>query len=169
MQESLEGLRDSKLKKVSNGDQDFARKVGDPLGKKTPLNRSPKIQPLCLEFVRAGVSALGPESLLPQGHLGALGWKNQMPGRRWAGDFASRARDSGHPKTSSNTNTKITITWASGLYFWWSWARWYHNNELYKYLHRNIIVQQWRIKPIEESFDLSIRYEPAKPSTWKTQ
>jgi hypothetical protein len=84
--------------------------VGDPLGKKTPLNRSPKIQPLCPEIVRAGVSALGPESPVPRGHSGALDWTNQMPGRSWAGDLESRAGDSGHPKTGSNTNTKTTIT-----------------------------------------------------------
>jgi hypothetical protein len=82
----------------------------DPLGKKTPLNRSSKIQSLCLEFVRARVSALGPESPVPRGHSGALGWMNQMPGRSWAGDFTSRAGDSGHPKTGSNTNTKTIIT-----------------------------------------------------------
>jgi hypothetical protein len=94
---------------------------------------------------------------------------SQMPGRSWAGDFASRAEDSGHPKTGSNTNTKMTKTWASGLLFWWSWARWNHNNELYKYMHRNIIVQQGRIKQNDERFDLSIRDESAKPSTSKTQ
>jgi hypothetical protein len=36
-------------------------------------------------------------------------------------------------------------------------------------MQRNIIVQQGRIKPNDERFDLSIRDEPAKPSTLKTQ
>jgi hypothetical protein len=36
-------------------------------------------------------------------------------------------------------------------------------------MHRNIIVQQVRIKPNDERFDLSIRDEPAKPPTSKTQ
>ena len=50
---------------------------------------------------------------------------------------------------------KTTITFSSGLCFWWSWARWNHNNEFYKNMHRNIIVQQVRIKPNDERFDLS--------------
>jgi hypothetical protein len=36
-------------------------------------------------------------------------------------------------------------------------------------MHRNIIVQQRRIKANNERFDLSIRDEPVKPSTPKTQ
>jgi hypothetical protein len=36
-------------------------------------------------------------------------------------------------------------------------------------MHRNIIVQPGKIKPNDEWFDLSIRDEPAKPSTSKTQ
>jgi hypothetical protein len=33
------------------------------------------------------------------------------------------------------------ITFASGLCFSWSWARWNHHNELYNFIRRNIIVQ----------------------------
>jgi hypothetical protein len=51
----------------------------------------------------------------------------------------------------------MIITWASRLCFWCSLARWNHNNELYKSMHRNIIVQPRRVKPNEESFDLSIK------------
>jgi hypothetical protein len=47
------------------------------------------------------------------------------------------------------------ITFSSGLHFWWSWARWNHLNELYNFIHRNIIVQQRMIKPNNERFDLS--------------
>jgi hypothetical protein len=47
MQESLKRLRVGKLKKVNNEGQKIVRKVGDPLGKKNPLNRRPKIHPLC--------------------------------------------------------------------------------------------------------------------------
>jgi hypothetical protein len=41
----------------------------------------------------------------------------------------------------------MTITWASGLRFLWSWARWNQNKELYKSLHRNIIVQPRSVTP----------------------
>jgi hypothetical protein len=47
------------------------------------------------------------------------------------------------------------ITYASGLRLRWSWARWNHHNELYNFIHRNIIFQQRRIKPNDERFDLS--------------
>ena len=36
-------------------------------------------------------------------------------------------------------------------------------------MQRNIIVQQWRIKPNGERLDLSIKEQPVKPSTSKTQ
>jgi hypothetical protein len=36
-------------------------------------------------------------------------------------------------------------------------AHWNHNNEIYKSMHRNIIVQQRRVKPNDKRFDLSIK------------
>jgi hypothetical protein len=36
-------------------------------------------------------------------------------------------------------------------------ARWNHHNELYNFIHRNIIVQQRRAKPNDKRFDLSIK------------
>jgi hypothetical protein len=36
-------------------------------------------------------------------------------------------------------------------------------------MHRNIIVQPSKIKPNEESFELSKKYGPIKPPTAKTQ
>jgi hypothetical protein len=56
-----------------------------------------------------------------------------------------------------NINTKMVITFASGLHFWWSWACWNHHIELYDFIHRNIIVQQRRIKLNYKRFDLSIK------------
>jgi hypothetical protein len=53
------------------------------------------------------------------------------------------------------SNTKTTITFASGLRFRWSCARWNHHNELYNIIHRNIIVQQRRMKPNDKRFDLA--------------
>ncbi len=42
-------------------------------------------------------------------------------------------------------------------------GRWNRNEELYKIMQRNIIVQQWRIKPNGERLDLSIKEQPIKP------
>jgi hypothetical protein len=168
MQESLEGLRDrAKLQ----GQQWRRERIGSQPaqgGRRGPFIGPPRKLAVVGHLPRR-LRPWRPESLVPRGHSGASGRMNQVPDRSWAGDFASRAGDSGHPKIGSNTNTKMTITWASGLRFWWSWARWNHNNEIYKYIHRNIIVQQVRIKTNDERFDLSIRDEPAKPSTSKTQ
>jgi hypothetical protein len=36
-------------------------------------------------------------------------------------------------------------------------------------MHRNIIVQQGRVKPNKERFDLSMKDESVKPPTPKTQ
>ena len=58
---------------------------------------------------------------------------------------------------------KSAISFSSGLRFRWSWARWNRNEELYKIMQRNIIVQQWRIKPNGERLDLSIKEQPIKP------
>jgi hypothetical protein len=41
----------------------------------------------------------------------------------------------------SRSLVKIATTFASGLHFWWSWARWNHHNDLYNFIHRKIIVQ----------------------------
>jgi hypothetical protein len=49
------------------------------------------------------------------------------------------------------------MNFASELHFRWSWACWNHHNELYNLIHRNIIVQQRRIKPNNERFDLSLK------------
>jgi hypothetical protein len=51
----------------------------------------------------------------------------------------------------------MVVTFASGLHFRWSWARWNHHNELYNFIHRNIIVQQRRMKPNDKRFDLAIK------------
>jgi hypothetical protein len=51
----------------------------------------------------------------------------------------------------------MAVTFAFGLRFWWSWARWNHHNDLYNVIHRNIIVQQRRIKPNNKRFDLAIK------------
>ena len=56
---------------------------------------------------------------------------------------------------------KSAISFSSGLRFWWSC--WNRNEELYKIMQRNIIVQQWRIKPNGEKLDLLIKEQPIKP------
>jgi hypothetical protein len=43
--------------------------------------------------------------------------------------------------THKKSLAKMAITWAFGLHFRWFWARWIHHNDLYKTMHRNIIVQ----------------------------
>ena len=48
-----------------------------------------------------------------------------------AGDSGPRAGDSGLGKTAEIANTKTTISFASGLRFRYSWARWNHHNEIY--------------------------------------
>ena len=71
-------------------------------------------------------------------------------------------------KTAGHPQTKTSITFASGLRFRCSWARWNRNDEHYKNMQRNIIVQEGRIKPNEERFDLPIREHSVKPPTSKT-
>ena len=44
-----------------------------------------------------------------------------------------------------NSKTETAITFASGLRFWWSWARFEEGNELYKIMQRTIIVNQERL------------------------
>jgi hypothetical protein len=56
-----------------------------------------------------------------------------------------------------NSSTKMVVTFASWLRIRWSWACWNHHNELYNFIHRNIIVQQRRMKPNGKSFDLAIK------------
>ena len=66
------------------------------------------------------------------------------------GYFRPKDRNFRTPENIRNTNTKMTITFASGLRFRCSWARWNHHNEHDKIMQRNIIVQRWRMKPIVE-------------------
>jgi hypothetical protein len=39
-------------------------------------------------------------------------------------------------RQEKNINTKMEITFASGLRFRWTWARWNHHNELYNFIHK---------------------------------
>ena len=80
-----------------------------------------------------------------------------------------RAGVSAPLKTGRSSNTKTTITWASELCFWWTWARFEENNELYKIMQGKVIVHQGSIKPNDERYDLSIKDKPVKPPTSKTQ
>ena len=59
-------------------------------------------------------------------------------------------------KNSKTGFTKNVISFSSGLRFRWFWSRWNRNNELYKIMQRNIIVQQYMIKPNGEMIDLSL-------------
>jgi hypothetical protein len=70
-------------------------------------------------------------------------------------------------ETSRNTKTKMAITWASELHFRWSWARFKANKELYNFIHINIIVQQRKIKPNKERFNLSIKDKLVKTSKYQ--
>ena len=66
-------------------------------------------------------------------------------------------------KKRRTDKTKTSITFATGLRFRWTWARFEANNKLYKIMQWNIIVQQGRIKPNDERFDLSLKDKPVKP------
>ena len=59
--------------------------------------------------------------------------------------------------TGKTSNTKNAISFPYEIRFWWSLARWNHDNELIKIIHRNIIVQQWIIKPNVERLTLFIK------------
>jgi hypothetical protein len=73
----------------------------------------------------------------------------------WDGVSGPPSPESPALEKAETAKTKTIITWASRLRFWWSLACWNHNNELYKSMHRNIIVQPRKVKPNEERFDLS--------------
>jgi hypothetical protein len=128
--------------------------------KKPPSPSLRRATPRVLE-----VRSLGPESLVPGGWslwpgkvLGGSGPKLRMKNGEntfWAGVSGPQRPESPALEKAETAETKTTITWASGLCFQWSWAHWNHNNELYKSMHRNIVVQPRRIKPNEERFDLS--------------
>jgi hypothetical protein len=53
--------------------------------------------------------------------------------------FRAKIRPHYLERTTRNSrviHTKMVITFASGLRFRWSWARWNHHNELYNFIHR---------------------------------
>ena len=165
MQESWEGLGGKQAQEGQQWRGKLARKVREPLGKKGPFYRPSKMWPLQPrsrpDRILRLVSDLGTACCHTRAQIEDFCVAPESP--------AKSHRILRSWKTGKNSNTKTVITWASELRFWWTWARFEDNNELYKIMQRNIIVQHGRTKPNEERFDLSINDESVKPPTSKTQ
>ena len=144
---------ESKLKKVNNEGENLQGRLGNHWGRRAPFIGPPKSNRCSPGAPRPDT----PVSLRP-GVLNVVTQrlKSKKSARHWSFRRA-HAGVSGFGKTDRNTNTKTVITWASELCFRWTRARFEDNNELYKIMQRNIIVQQVSIKPNEERFNLSIK------------
>ena len=179
--------REEKLIKVNNGGERMSRKWPRTSQPRTWGRRGPYIGPTrklavgnnlsrSLRGWKTGVSGLAAESPGPRlrgrlrGNFARVldirpeSGPESPPSDR---SLRPRAGVSAPLKTGRSSNTKTAITWASELRFWWTWARFEDNNELYKIMQRNIIVQHGRIKPNDERFDLSLNDESVKPPTSK--
>jgi hypothetical protein len=128
----------------------WVTKSPNPLQRRAPLQKLRRPES---PDPRAGVSGLGK---VPGGSGPKLRTKMTKT-HFWAGVSGPPRLESPALEKAEIAETKMTITWASELRCWWSWARWNHNNECYKSMHRNIIVQPRRVKTNEKRFDLSIK------------